>query len=93
MADLISRTITPPMTIMHEPLKCWTMIAGKSAGSTGLCMATDIQNSAAVITKETKLRAIVLIISLPLVAIPTIHPMISAPNKLPIRTTFFNQKR
>jgi len=34
MVDLISRTITPPMTIIQEPLNCWTMMAGKSAGST-----------------------------------------------------------
>jgi len=93
MLDLISRTIAPPMTIMHEPLNCWTMIAGKSAGSTGSCMATDIQNSAAAITKETKLSAIVLIISLPFVTTPVMHPTIRASNKLPIKTAFFNHKR
>jgi len=91
MADLLSRTITPPMTIMmHESI--WrSAIFDRKVGFGGTYLVSNNKNNTEVITGETRPSVIVAAISRPLAAAATVQPMNSDIRRCTIKIPLFNQ--
>src|SRR5690242_5734915 len=84
LADLHSRTITPPMTMAIESLN-WITTDGRKKAPSGQCLATDTRNPTPLSAPQTRPSVIVATISLLLAAVATTQPTSSDRRRLPIQ--------